>query len=458
MVCEEIAHHLSERGWEVTYLTARGAGQSRSDRRRAVRYVRLGGRFSVYPLALAWLLVNRRRIDAVVDSQNGIPFFSPLAVTSRAAVVLLLHHVHQDQFAMHFSPMAARIGRLLEGPISRLAYRDRTILSVSASTRQYARQLLQLRGPILVAPPGSHPVPTAADRHPSPRIVCVGRLVAHKRLELIIGCMPELLQRWPDLELHVVGDGAARPGLEAETRRLGLQASVTFHGMVDEETKTRLVASGWLGATASAFEGWGLSVIEANAAGLPMVGLHRPGIRDSIRDGETGWLARSEADLAATLGRAIETLSNPDTAARVSAAAQAWAARFTWSAMAGRTEAALLAEHRRRRLGRFDRRCPGDGGTVVQVPAHLAGSVNHGQLRILDRVRQHDDGTLSILLVGADTEGATVAMDRLLPGWARQQVRLAVAHQADFVELQRRPNPDAAGVQVDGARQALSPA
>ena len=458
VVCEELAHRLAASGWEVTYLTSRGPGQARTDLRGAVRYVRLGGRLGVYPLVLGWLFLRRRRIDAVLDSQNGIPFFSPLAVRRSAAVVLLLHHVHQDQFAMHFPPAAARMGRVLEGPVSRIVYRDRTVVAVSASTRQQARQLLQLHGPILVAPPGSHPVQVPPVRAPSPRIVCVGRLVAHKRLELVIRCLPELLRRWPDLELHIVGDGAARPGLEAETLRLGLGSSVTFHGMVDEDTKVRLVATGWVGATASAFEGWCLSVIEANAAGLPMVGLHRPGVRDSIRDGETGWLARSEEELAATLSRAIETLSDPDTAASFSEAVRSWASRFTWGEMATRVEACLVFEHTRRSLGRTDRRHVGDVSTVVHVAAQLSGGLLRDRLRPLDRIREHTDGSVTVLLVGADTEGARTALDRVLPGWHDSQVRISVAQQADLVDLTSPAEPLAPFGPVGPPRSALSPA
>ena len=45
----------------------------------------------------------RRRYQAVVDCQNGIPFFSPLFVSRNTAVVLVMHHVHQRQFRLHFS-------------------------------------------------------------------------------------------------------------------------------------------------------------------------------------------------------------------------------------------------------------------------------------------------------------------------------------------------------------------
>lgn len=435
VVCEEIAHQLSTSGWDVTYLTSRDSGQPPEEMRGNVRYVRLGGRLSVYPRVLAWMLLHRDHIDAVIDSQNGIPFFSPLVVRKQAAVLLLMHHVHQDQFGMHLPPVAARLGRLLEGPISRLVYGDRSILAVSATTRQQVRQRLRFKGPIFVAPPGSHPVPATGGRSRSRRIVFVGRLVAHKRVELIIDCIPELVKRWPDLELHIVGDGPARPALQERASRLGLGGSVIFHGLVDEGTKHRLVRSAWVGVTASAFEGWCLSVIEANAVGVPMVGLRRPGVSDSIRHKETGWLADSDSELGATLQTALEDLSDSRIATRMTQAARAWASRFTWEEMASRAEAALLAEAGRRALGRADRRRRGDVATVARVPCVCRSVARLDQLRATDRVREHGDGGVSILLAGADTSEARLVLDRLLPGWQDAGVMISVAQPRDLVEM-----------------------
>jgi hypothetical protein len=95
---EHVAAALHRAGARVTFLTARGEGQSRGES-TPIRRVRRGGRWSVYPWALGWLLRHRRSVDVVVDCQNGIPFFSPLFVPDSVPVVQVVHHVHQDQFA-----------------------------------------------------------------------------------------------------------------------------------------------------------------------------------------------------------------------------------------------------------------------------------------------------------------------------------------------------------------------
>lgn len=100
----EVARGMALRGSQVTYITARARGQKRREQVEDVTFVRLGGRFTVYPLVLLWLLLHRRSFDVVIDCQNGIPFFSPWVLPRRVPVFCVVHHVHDDQFGMYFRP------------------------------------------------------------------------------------------------------------------------------------------------------------------------------------------------------------------------------------------------------------------------------------------------------------------------------------------------------------------
>lgn len=75
---ESVARELAAEGHDVTLVTSRPAATAPRERRDGYRVVRRGGRFTLYPWVLLWLLRHRNRIDGVIDSQNGIPFFSPL--------------------------------------------------------------------------------------------------------------------------------------------------------------------------------------------------------------------------------------------------------------------------------------------------------------------------------------------------------------------------------------------
>src|SRR5690606_40093111 len=97
---------------------------------------------------------------------------------------------------------------------------------------------------------------------PVPRVVCVGRLVAHKRVDLLLEAAAELRERWPGLVVDVIGRGPEEAALRAR-----LPEGVTLHGYLPEEEKARLVASAWVHVYASQGEGWGLCVVEAAALG-----------------------------------------------------------------------------------------------------------------------------------------------------------------------------------------------
>jgi glycosyltransferase involved in cell wall biosynthesis len=82
-------------------------------------------------------------------------------------------------------------------------------------------------------------------------------------------------------------------------------------------------------ASPSPKEGWGLTVVEANACGTPVVASRSPGLRDSVRDGETGYLVKhgDEAELA---DRVVGLLTDSEVREKMSAAAVQWARTFTW--------------------------------------------------------------------------------------------------------------------------------
>lgn len=349
LYCEEVARQLQQRGFTLTLVTSRFAG---APARQTVDFgtiVRLGGTFTTYPLVLLWLLVHRRQIDAVLDSENGIPYFAPLALRRRTPVVLLIHHVHQRQFEMYFSPIVARIGQWLERWGARFAYGARPVCAVSPSAERELRQQLCFRGPVVVVPNGVTISSSGADvaRSAQPRIVCVGRLMPHKRYELLVRAIAELQAGWPTLQVHIVGDGERRAGLEREVAAAGLTGRFQFHGRLSQDQRDRLMATAWLTVSPSAGEGWGLSVMEAAAHGVPAVAFRVPGLSDSVRHGETGWLVDDVAHLGATIDEALSTLADARQATVWAEACRRWARKFTWQSTATRIHEVLVAEHDR---------------------------------------------------------------------------------------------------------------
>jgi glycosyltransferase involved in cell wall biosynthesis len=338
----EMARGLAVRGAGVSFLTARAPGQSRRDRHDGIAITRLGGRFTVYPVVLAWLLAHRRSFDAVVDCQAGIPFFTPSVLPRRVPVLCVVHHVHTAQFGVHFRPWLAWTGRLLEGPAARRAYRHHACVAVSPSTVTAMRERLRWRGDIYLIPNGvPAPPPAAASRR---SLVLVGRLVAHKRAERILPIAERL--RGSGVVIDVVGRGPGSAALAAGIAARGLTGAVVLHGFLPEAEKQAIVSGSLLHLSTSQGEGWGLCVLEAAVAGVPTVACDVDGLRDAVRDGETGWLVGDGELIEDVAERAVKELADPLRRAAVAAACRAWAAQFSWEGSAARMAALISASVR----------------------------------------------------------------------------------------------------------------
>lgn len=449
VVCHELATRLVTGSQDVVLLCAAVKGRPSVEVRDGYTIVRAGSRFTVYPFALLWLLRNRDRVTAVVDSQNGIPFFTPLAVRRTTPVLLLLHHIHQEQFAKYFSPGMAAVGRWLESAGTRMVYRRRAIITVSPSTRHGARRTLRLRGQISVTPPGWSVTESVRLRHPHksehPSVVCVGRLVPHKRTHLVVEAFPTVVAQHPTATLTIVGRGPEAPALKDLVDRLGLSASVSFRDDLDDEQRDRTVADAWLTVNASQGEGWGLSVVEANALGVPAMAFRAPGLRDSIVPGETGWLLDHEEDLGVTIAARLGELSDPGHARQMAEYARGWASQFTWDRMRTSVLAALETETSRLNHGDDDRRSSSDVATVVTIAvAHLPEDWR-SRLRGRD-VYDLSSQTLTVFCQGADTQTVRALLHRLSiedPRPDDKRFAVSVARTSDLLRYSSRSTPSA---------------
>ncbi|WP_040871047.1 glycosyltransferase family 4 protein [Nocardia exalbida] len=336
---EQVGAQLAARGVKVTLRTARYPGAPRRERLDGIDISRAGGRYTVYPRALAALLLGRiglgplrgLRPDAVIDTQNGIPFFAT-AVTTAPSVVLV-HHGHREQWPVA-GRLVGRIGWWIESRLSPRVHRHNQYLTVSLPSAEELATLGVDRTRIAVVRNGAEPVPAdaptgaAETRTPAPTVVVLSRLVPHKQIEDALAAVARLRDRVPGLRMDVIGDGWWADNLRDNARELGIADAVTFHGHVDERRKHELLARAWVHVLPSRKEGWGLAVIEAAQHGVPTVGYRSSrGLTDSIVDGATGILVDDVAQLADAVGDLLE-----DSGARtvMGEKARARAREFSW--------------------------------------------------------------------------------------------------------------------------------
>jgi len=325
-----VATGLVRRGHEVTLLCADHGQAPRDEMVNGVRLRRRGGRVGVYLQALRGvrsLERTERPFDVVVDVQNGLPFFSPLA--TRTPVVSLVHHVHREQWPVVFGPLAAKIGWGIESWLSPKVYRGRQYVAVSGRTKDELTELGVDPSHIAVIHNGTdEPMSTDVGRSSHPTIVVLGRLVPHKRVEHAIEVLAKLRESHPGLSLRIIGDGWWAPKVREHAEACGVSESVVQLGFISEQDKHTELAQSWVALAPSIKEGWGLNVVEAASHGVPTVAYHGAGgLSESIEDGRTGLLVNDLDAMATAVSRLLSDQLLRDT---LGAAAREHARQFTW--------------------------------------------------------------------------------------------------------------------------------
>jgi glycosyltransferase involved in cell wall biosynthesis len=170
----------------------------------------------------------------------------------------------------------------------------------------------------------------------------VGRLEVYKKIDVLLRAMAKLTSRFPDAEITIIGRGNARAELESLATELGLAERTTFTVFIPTDERDRLLAQARVCVCPSEKEGWGLTVIESNAVATPVVATDADGLRDSVRDGVTGFLVPDESvdDFADRIARLLE---DDELAVRMSRAAMEWSKTFDWDRAADDMAAALQA-------------------------------------------------------------------------------------------------------------------
>jgi len=167
------------------------------------------------------------------------------------------------------------------------------------------------------------------EKSETPLLVYVGRIKKYKQIELVIDTITELKEKYPNIKLHIGGTGDHSEELKKYVIDKGVSAFVKFLGFLSEEDKAELLGRAWVFITMAMKEGWGITVIEANAMSTPVVGSNVPGLRDSIQHGKTGYLVNigNEAEL---IDRISELLDNKETLKEFSSNAKSWSLKFSW--------------------------------------------------------------------------------------------------------------------------------
>ncbi len=325
---EKMAAGLVQHGCEVTIFCAAHAAAPPEEYVDGVRFVRRGSKMSVYPAGMRAL--RRGDLgspDVVIDVQNGLPFFARL-VTS-VPVIVLVHHVHREQWPVVYPGLSGRIGWWIEHTAAPLLYRHCQYIAVSRATRSELRGLGVRGTRIAVVHNGTDPhVAVDPGKSPTPMVAVVGRLVPHKRVEHAIDAVLALRDHLPDVRLHVVGSGWWEGQLHEYVASHDAEAHVVFEGHVEEHHKHEVYERAWVLALPSLKEGWGLVIGEAGMHSTPTLAYNAAGgTRESIDHAHSGLLVDTEAQFASALEK---MLTDPELRRHLGEGALEMSHSYTW--------------------------------------------------------------------------------------------------------------------------------
>jgi len=341
---------LAAGGWEVTLVSSGWAGAPARAVLDGIQVHRTGGRHT-WPLRLPGYVFRTfgaaPAFDVVVEDLNKVPVFAPTWLAP--PTVLLVHHLFGVTAFREASFPVAAATWLLERPVPAV-YRGIPTIAVSDSTRDDLVARGMPASSIQVIPNGidlGHYTPgpggIGAHRFAEPTLLYLGRLKRYKRVDLVLEAVAALRGRGVPVRLVVAGRGDHAGALEARARALGLGPDVaSFEGFVSEARKLELMRGAWVHLLTSPREGWGIANLEAAACGTPTVASDAPGLRDSVRHGETGFLA-PHGDVEALADRIAALVADSALRDRLSRGARTFAEGFAWERTSGQVALALEA-------------------------------------------------------------------------------------------------------------------
>ena len=319
----EVMLRLVKKGYDMTLFASQIPNGIQNENIDGVNIIREGGKYTVYKKAREYYNKSKDKYDFIIDEINAKPFLSPKFVKKKPILALFHQMIQEEWFYETYFPINYICYYYLERKWLSY-YRDIPTATISNSSKEDLKAMGFSK--ILMVPQGLSvsPLSEVQRKESNPTIVFIGRLKRHKLPHHALQAFSIIKKEIPDTKMWIIGDGYMRKELE----KMNLK-DIVFYGNVKNNLKYELLSKAHLVLVPSVREGWGLVVTESNAMGTPAVGYNIPGLRDSIRDGETGILVKENSpDGIARF--AISLLKDQHLLSKYSTNALAFSKQFSW--------------------------------------------------------------------------------------------------------------------------------
>lgn len=341
---EELLRRLAKAGHEVTLFCSGFKDCKPEETVEGIRIIRRGNRFNFNLVAPFHLrrLVNENDFDILVEDINKIPFYTPLYLKIKTLVVV--PHLFATTVFHEINFVLGSYIYLAERPLIPV-YRGLPFNVISESTADDMVERGIPREDISVVHCGidrdCYKPDSSVLKYDEPTILYLGRIKKYKSIQHLISALPLVKRKLPAARLKVVGAGDYVQELKSLAAAVGCKEDIEFPGFVSQDEKVEILRRSHVAVLPSLKEGWGLTNIEANAVGTTVVAADSPGLRDSVQDGETGFLYEY-GNIEQLAGKLLMILSDDVLRARLEEGGLKWADQFNWDKAAAKFEQLLI--------------------------------------------------------------------------------------------------------------------
>ncbi len=328
----EIFKRIAAKGHNITLFVCEFEGCLKEEVVDGIKVIRRGSR-SLFNFGVRKYYkqhFENQDFDIVIDDINKIPFYTPLFV--KKPLLAISHHFFGRSIFRETNVIAGAYVYIAEKLID-FIYKKTKFVVVSESTldefigRGFDKNNFNI---VYNAIAQAHLPMAVGQKNENPTITYFGRLKKYKSPDHLFRAFALVKEVIKDAELHIIGRGDFREELEKIADSLNITNSVTFFGYVSEKEKVELLTKSWVTVNTSMKEGWGITNIEANACGTAVISADSPGLRDSVKQGQSGELYKY-GDIADLAEKIVSIIGKPAQLERYSAGAVEWAKQFSWA-------------------------------------------------------------------------------------------------------------------------------
>jgi len=328
----EIFKRIVKMGHNVTLICCKSSGLSDEEIIDGIRVLRFGNRntFNYSVPKLYKKFIKTEIVDIVIDDINKIPFYTPKFV--KHPLLAISHHFFGKSIIVEAGLIKGLYVLVAEHLVNNV-YKSTPFAVVSQSTLdEFLRRGFPRENFSIITNAIDHsefPFHHVEKTSNEFRIAYFGRLKKYKRVEHLLYAFQLFSKQYPNSSLEIIGTGDNEHNLKKLAKKLGIEGKTKFYGYISDEEKKQVLMEVDVVVNTSQKEGWGITNIEANACGTPVISANVPGLRDSVKNYQSGLLYEF-GNITDLKNKLVELLTNPQLKAQLQNGAIEWAKTFNW--------------------------------------------------------------------------------------------------------------------------------